>query len=146
MRVTYMISLNHDVPAQSITKLHAYKFAANPRNPAQTRTFPRNATRKFGLARAPVWRGRLAPGHRAAMQFAAFRARAILCKPSDDENGKRARNSSGGPPGAPAHHGAGEGGRGRRRGPRRARPTPAGEPRSAPRRGGFSRPGELPAG
>src|SRR5271165_3158461 len=50
MRVTYMISLNHDVPAQSITKLHAYKFAANPRNPAQTRTFPRNATRKFGLA------------------------------------------------------------------------------------------------
>src|SRR5208283_3209636 len=49
MRVTYMISLNHDVPAQSITKLHAYKFAANPRNPAQTRTFPRNATRKFGL-------------------------------------------------------------------------------------------------
>src|SRR5208283_1426783 len=32
------------------------------------------------LARAPVWRGRLAPGHRAAMQFAAFRARAILCK------------------------------------------------------------------
>src|SRR5208283_4108443 len=49
MRVTYMISLNHDVPAQSITKLHAYKFAAYPRNPAQTRTFPRNATRKFGL-------------------------------------------------------------------------------------------------
>src|SRR5271157_4007481 len=52
MRVTYMISLNHDVPAQSITKLHAYKFAANPRNPAQTRTFPRNATRKFGLTDA----------------------------------------------------------------------------------------------
>src|SRR5208283_4115025 len=54
MRVTYMISLNHDVPAQSITKLHAYKFAANPRNPAQTRTFPRNATRKFGLAHAAM--------------------------------------------------------------------------------------------
>ena len=49
MRVTYMISLNHDVPAQSITTLHAYKYAANPRNPAQTRTFPRNATQKFGL-------------------------------------------------------------------------------------------------
>src|SRR5271166_4069182 len=55
MRVTYMISLNHDVPAQSITKLHAYKFAANPRNPAQTRTFPRNATRKFGLAAAAAF-------------------------------------------------------------------------------------------
>src|SRR5208337_4722420 len=26
-------------------------FAANPRKPAQTRTFPRNATRKFGLVR-----------------------------------------------------------------------------------------------
>src|SRR5208283_4105851 len=61
MRVTYMISLNHDVPAQSITKLHAYKFAANPRNPAQTRTFPRNATRKFGLgfAAAVIADGRL---------------------------------------------------------------------------------------
>src|SRR5208283_5435460 len=55
MRVTYMISLNHDVPAQSITKLHAYKFAAYPRNPAQTRTFPRNATRKFGLSRHPAY-------------------------------------------------------------------------------------------
>src|SRR5271165_5384230 len=57
MRVTYMISLNHDVPAQSITKLHAYKFAAYPRNPAQTRTFPRNATRKFGLGGPSTTRG-----------------------------------------------------------------------------------------
>src|SRR5208283_5310358 len=83
MRVTYMISLNHDVPAQSITKLHAYKFAANPRNPAQTRTFPRNATRKFGLDN-PTRKG---PRSRALCEKIPTRSASVdregVCAPLD---------------------------------------------------------------
>src|SRR5271166_1732910 len=83
MRVTYMISLNHDVPAQSITKLHAYKFAAYPRNPAQTRTFPRNATRKFGLAQ---------PTPLAADCFLAYWSRPS-CPKDARQRSRRSRHS-----------------------------------------------------
>src|SRR5208283_712158 len=49
MRVTYMISLNHDLKLKSSTILHAYKIATNPRKPAQILTTPPYPSRKFGL-------------------------------------------------------------------------------------------------
>src|SRR5208337_3045131 len=49
MRVMYMISLNHGLAQKSITILHAYKLAENPRKPAQSRAFAHKDPRKFGL-------------------------------------------------------------------------------------------------
>src|SRR5271157_4686411 len=51
MRVMYMISLNHGLAQKSITILHAYKLAENPRKPAQSRAFAHKDPRKFGLKR-----------------------------------------------------------------------------------------------
>src|SRR5208337_2653185 len=92
MRVMYMISLNHGLAQKSITILHAYKLAENPRKPAQSRAFAHKDPRKFGL----VKRRTAKPCAASALERAASRSTSssVECVAPSTSTTSRASNET----------------------------------------------------